>query len=83
MREVGIRVVLDKELRRAPFAAEARVDTMENLCAAGDETLVSSAGDGSPHCFLRTGAGSAVFSAASASEIASFVPSMASSSVSR
>ena len=68
VREVRVGMVFDDELRRAAFAAEPRIDAMKNLRAAGYEPsagLVAAAR--SPHCFLRTGAGSAVFSASSAS----------------
>ena len=84
VREIGVGMIFDDELRRTSFAAEPGIDAMENLGASGHEPVMRLMGGRAPHCgFLRTGAGRAVFSAFSASEMASFVPSIASSSVSR
>ena len=64
VREVRVGMIFDDELRRAAFAAEPRIDAMKNLRAARYEPSAGfAAAARSPHCFLRTGAGSAVFSA--------------------
>jgi hypothetical protein len=78
--EINVRMILDDEVRWPPFAPQTRVDSLKNPLSTGDQ---SSAAGRETHGFLRTGGGSVSFSASSISLIASFVPSIASSSVSR
>ena len=82
VRQIRVGMIFDDEVRRAPFASKAGVDTMKYPFTAGNRApgaLRELLQEG----FLRTGPGVACFSASSISESASFVPSIASSSVSR
>jgi hypothetical protein len=80
MSQIGVGMEFDHEVRRTAFASEACIQPVKKLLAAGYNSLETILyGDG----FLRTGAGGMAFPASLASESASFVPSIASSSVSR
>ena len=78
--QIGVGVEFDNEMRGTAFAPETGVQPVKKFLTAGDNSLETILyGDG----FLRTGAGGMAFPASLASESASFVPSIASSSVSR
>src|SRR5580704_1124537 len=80
MRQVRVGMVFHDKMRRSAFAADARVDPLENALAARNQAgtqLRTLHG-----CFLRTGGGAAVFRALSTSVSASLVPSIASNNVS-
>jgi len=78
--EIDVGVIFDYESRRPPFTSQPRIDALKKLLSAGNTSAVPAR---SLQGFLRTGAGSISFSASATSDSASFVPSIASSSVSR
>src|SRR5580658_7882489 len=82
--EVRVGMIFDHELRRAPRATQARIDALKNPLAAGNRTSgpLRRAARLS-HCFRLTGGACDSFSASVMSSSASFVPAIASSSVSR
>lgn len=80
MSEIRIRMIFNYKTWRAPLASEASVNSLEKPLTAGNGR---GCGTELPHGLRLTGAGSICFSASCTSDNASFVPSIASSSVSR
>jgi len=78
--KIDVGMIFDYESRRATLASQPRIDALEKLLSAGNSPAVPAR---LLQGFLRTGAGSISFSASATSDSASFVPSIASSSVSR
>ncbi len=80
MGQVRVGMEFNDEIRRPSFTSETRVHAVKKAFASRNAAgSLGCYGDG----FLRTGAGGITFPASSASDKASFVPSIASSSVSR
>jgi hypothetical protein len=84
VRQIRVRMVINHEVRRAALATKPRVNALKNSLAARHRSFPVWAGSArSLHCFLRTGGACISFCASSISDNASFVPSIASSRVSR
>jgi hypothetical protein len=78
--EICIGVEFNDEIWRPAFTPEARIHAVKKAFASRNAACALGCyGDG----FLRTGAAGIAFPASAASDSASFVPSIASSSVSR